>query len=101
MRRLLLVPLVILLGAAGGPAPNAAGGNDFTLDLYQRLRKKPGNLAVGPASIDIALAMTLGGARNSTAEQMRKVLHAGGPPAEIMARGGAVMKTLESSGEVG
>lgn len=68
-----------------GPAPTppspeqaqslAAGSNTFAMDLYTRLRKQPGNLAVSPASITLALAMTWGGAKGPTSDEMAKVLH--------------------------
>src|SRR5262245_21809807 len=53
----------------------AGGSNAFGIDLYGRLRKKPGNLAVSPASITLALAMTWGGAKGPTSDEMAKVLH--------------------------
>lgn len=70
--------------AAGGSAPSAsreevsatlARANQFGFDLYQRLRGAPGNLVISPASVHLALAMTSGGARGETAEQMATVLH--------------------------
>jgi serpin B len=52
----------------------ARDGNQFALDLLDRLDKKD-NLFFSPASISTALAMTYAGARGQTAEQMAKVLH--------------------------
>lgn len=70
---------------SAGPAPTppspeqakslAAGSNAFAMDLYTRLRKQPGNLAMSPASITLALAMTWGGAKGTTSDEMAKVLH--------------------------
>jgi len=58
-------------------APSAlaiAGSNHFGFDLYQRLREEKGNLALSPASISLALAMTYAGAKGDTAAEMAKVL---------------------------
>ena len=68
----------------GGPSAAAvAGANTFGLELYRRLAAEPGNVAMSPASIAVALAMTLGGARGETAEQMRHTLHAPDDPAAL------------------
>lgn len=77
-------------GAPTGPATPAteeeadrfATANDaFAADLWQRLRERDGNLAVSPASISVALAMTWGGARGDTARAMADVMHFGDDPA--------------------
>jgi len=47
----------------------------FALDLYQLKRSDPGNLFYSPHSISIALAMTWGGARGETADQMAETMH--------------------------
>ena len=52
-----------------------AGNGRFALDLYQKLRDRPGNLFFSPSSVSTALAMTYAGARGETAEQMARVLH--------------------------
>ncbi len=52
--------------------------NAFGLHLYTHLRQSPGNLAMSPASITLALTMTWAGARGETAAQMARVLHLGG-----------------------
>lgn len=49
--------------------------NQFAVDLYARLRDKPGNLFFSPESLSTALAMTYAGARGETATQMARVLH--------------------------
>jgi serpin B len=59
--------------------------NAFGLELYRRVRDRPGNLAVSPASISLALMMTWGGARGRTADEMKKVLRLEGGAAEVMA----------------
>jgi serpin B len=51
------------------------GNTDFTLDLYQKLRKLEGNLFFSPYSISTALAMTYAGARGDTQTQMAQALH--------------------------
>jgi serine protease inhibitor len=47
----------------------------FALDLYQKLKEKPGNLFFSPYSISSALAMSYAGARNQTERQMARTLH--------------------------
>ena len=72
--------------AASEPAPTKAPPldvdpnlttsiNALGVDLYGRLRSRPGNLSIAPMSISLALAMTYAGARSETAAQMAKVLH--------------------------
>ena len=51
------------------------GNNQFALDLYAALSSQGGNLFFSPYSLSIALAMTYGGARCQTAEQIAGVLH--------------------------
>jgi serine protease inhibitor len=56
--------------------------NELAFDLYKKLPgENEGNLFFSPYSISSALAMTYGGARSETAEQMEQVLHFGGPEA--------------------
>ncbi len=62
--------------APGDPAALAAGNSAFAVDLYGWLAKNDtGNLFLSPASISTALAMTRGGARGATAEEMDATLH--------------------------
>ena len=49
--------------------------NQFAIDLYQELRKTPGNLVFSPYSISTALAMAYAGARSTTAAQIAEVMH--------------------------
>jgi len=57
----------------------AAGNNQFAFDLYRRLATDPahaeGNLFFSPYSIASALAITYEGARGTTADEIRAVLH--------------------------
>jgi serpin B len=73
----------------------AKSSNAFGFDLYQRLRLKPGNLVISPASITTALTMTWGGARGETAEQMRTVLHLKGSATEVIATSGQLARSLQ------
>jgi serpin B len=59
----------------GDLATLAADNRHFAWDLYQAVRTTPGNLVFSPASISLALAMTYGGARGTTATQMAATLH--------------------------
>ena len=51
------------------------GNTEFALSLYAQLHSQQGNLFFSPLSLSTALAMTYGGARGQTAEQMATVLH--------------------------
>ncbi len=52
------------------------GNNRFAVELYGQLRDNaPGNVFFSPYSVSTALAMTYGGARGETAQQMAEVLH--------------------------
>jgi serpin B len=56
------------------PSDVLAGRTAFAFDLYQRLRRRPGNLFFSPHSISAALAMTYAGARGRTAREMAETL---------------------------
>ncbi len=56
-------------------AKASEGMNAFAVDLWGKMRTLEGNLAVSPASISIAFAMLLPGARGKTAEEMKHVMH--------------------------
>jgi len=51
------------------------GNSAFALDLYQKLKERPGNLFFSPFSISTALAMTSTGARGRTEMEMTNILH--------------------------
>ena len=58
-----------------GDMPTLVEGNSaFAFDLYQALKGEEGNLFYSPYSISLALAMTYGGARGETEQQMAKTL---------------------------
>src|SRR5580658_5200338 len=52
-----------------------AGNTAFAVDLYGKLRTQEGNVFFSPYSISTALAMTYGGARGETENQMAQTLH--------------------------
>src|SRR5688572_30054969 len=106
MQRLLLgLVLGVLFGLTGcggcnspdpGPPPVewsaemqtiAGGNNHFALDLYGKLREKPGNLFFSPYSAHTALAMTATGARGTTRDQMVQVLHLPADEQKMLASG--------------
>ena len=51
------------------------GNTAFALDLYGKLRQRPGNVVVSPSSVSLALGMTYAGARGETERQLASVLH--------------------------
>lgn len=55
--------------------PLVVANTKLGLDLYHRIRTTRGNVALSPASISIALAMTWAGAKGETAREMQAVLH--------------------------
>jgi len=88
-------PAHVDMPAAADIAPLAKASNAFGVDLYGQLRARPGNLALSPAGISIALAMTWGGAKGDTAAQLRKVLHLDGDPATVGAAWGKLAGALQ------
>ena len=75
----------------------ARSSNAFATDLWSRVRQAQGNLAVSPASITLALAMTWGGAKGRTAEEMKQVLHFEGSTDEVMASAGRLLQSWNTS----
>jgi serpin B len=76
----------------------AGGSNAFAFELWRALREgSAGNLAVSPASISLAFAMTYGGARGPTAAQMKKVFHFTQPPEALGRAWGSFGQTLTAS----
>jgi serpin B len=76
-------------------SPHFESTGAFGFDLYQRARPQSGNFAVAPASVSMALSMTWAGARGETAEEMKRVLHVQGTPAEVMAASGKLAAALQ------
>ena len=67
--------------ATGPVDPTLAQSTDaFALALWAKASTKPGNLAVSPTSIAIALAMTAGGAKGDTLAELRRALQLAGAP---------------------
>src|SRR5450755_968753 len=60
-----------------------AGNTAFAVDLYGKLRTHEGNVFFSPCSISTALAMTCGGARGETENQMAQTLHFNLPPDKL------------------
>ena len=75
----------------------ARSSNVFGLELYRRLKARAGNLVLSPASITTVLAMAWGGARGTTADRMREVLHFDGPPSSVMQAWGRLVAELRDA----
>jgi serpin B len=60
-----------------------ACNTEFAVDLYGKLRTREGNVFFSPYSISTALAMTCGGARGGTENQMAQTLHFSLPPDKL------------------
>jgi serpin B len=71
----------------------AKSNNAFTPELWGAVRAAKGNLAVSPASITTALAMTWGGARGDTAAEMKKTLHFEGSTDDVLASAGSLLRS--------
>jgi serpin B len=79
------------------------GNAAFALDLYSALHKQEGNLFLSPYSISTALAMTYGGARGDTREQMAKALKFTLPQNQLhgaFARLQAQLNTEQDKGDI-
>jgi serpin B len=80
-----------LIGTLNTGASDEASAS-FALELYEQVRETEGNLCVSPYGLSSALAMTLAGARERTAEQIADVLQIeagndGGVPARALEEG--------------
>ncbi|APR84804.1 Serine protease inhibitor (serpin family) [Minicystis rosea] len=71
----------------------------FAMDLYQQIRREPGNLFFSPYSISSALAMTFAGARGATASHMASALHFTLPQDQLHPAFNALDLALASRGE--
>ncbi len=79
-------------------APLAKASNAFAFALYDQVRSRQGNLAMSPASVSCAVAMSYGGARGETAAEIRKALRFTGDPAAVMSSWGKLARALSSAG---
>ncbi|HSD89734.1 MAG TPA: serpin family protein [Kofleriaceae bacterium] len=68
------------------------GHNNFAVELYRQL--PPGNVAMSPASVTIALTMTWTGAKGATAADMAKVLHFTGDQIDVLSKWGQLSQGL-------
>ncbi len=82
-------------------AEAARGNNAFAIDLYGKLRSRPGNVFISPASVSTALAMTYAGARGRTAEEMASALHFTLPAQRLHPAEGALLHDLGRGGRSG
>jgi serpin B len=53
----------------------AAASTHFGIDLFAKLRQRPGNLLISPYSIHTAMAMATEGAAGPTADELNRALH--------------------------
>jgi serpin B len=75
------------------------GNNEFAWDLYGRLSQQKGNVVFSPYSISTALAMTYGGARGKTADEMAKTLHFTLPQERLHPAFGELMREMQPKGQ--
>jgi len=73
-----------------------AGNTQFAVELYEKLRARPGNLFLSPHSLSTALAMTYTGARGETAAQMARVLHFKAEPGPLSAAFRALNEQIDA-----
>lgn len=94
----------VMVPGPSGASDTSVGGvsasiNAFACDLYRHLgNTSEDNLFFSPFSIATVLAMALGGARGTTAEQMTSALHVGGSGQELHAEFQELLALLERLG---
>jgi serpin B len=76
-------------------APVVEANTAFALSLYARLKEREGNLFFSPYSISTALAMTWAGARDTTEQEMARILNFLLPQDRIHPIFGALQQSLE------
>jgi serpin B len=97
--------LALTAGTMGQPAGKTEVKNmvrdntQFAADLYGQLAKQPGNLFFSPYSISSALAMTYGGARGKTAQEMATTLHFNMPSEKVHEAFAAINSQLRGDGK--
>lgn len=75
------------------------GGNAFAFQMYAQLRgENKGNLFFSPYSVSTALAMTYGGARGDTADEMAKAMHFTLPQDRLHPAAGAQIDSFNGAG---
>ena len=77
----------------------ATGSRDLGIDLYKQIATKGGNIFLSPHSISEALTMVYAGAATNTASQLRTVLHAQLPDAQLFPAMNGLDLALESRGQ--
>jgi serpin B len=77
------------------------GNTAFAIDLYKKLSDSSQNVFYSPYSISIALAMTWGGARNQTEQDMAAVLHFPFPQTKLHAAFNALDLALNRHAQTG
>jgi serine protease inhibitor len=77
----------------------ADSNNAFALDFYGRVRERDGNICLSPYSVWSALALTSGGARGATAEEMAHVLHLPAGDNRVHAESAKLLRELVAKGE--
>lgn len=77
--------------------PFTMANNAFAANIWNELRKDPGNLVISPASVTAAFVMALVGARGETAEEMKKALHVTGSVDEMANSAGEFVKRWKES----
>ena len=76
------------------------GNTTFALDLYQKLKARPGNVFFSPFNISTALAMTSAGARGETEVEMTNVLHLNLPPGKLLPAFKTLLERIDKEGFV-
>lgn len=69
-----------------GPGDLIEANSRFATEIYEQVRHREGNLALSPASISLALAMTWAGARGETSLEMARTFHFDGLEPEAVHR---------------
>lgn len=77
----------------------AAGSNAFGLDLYRHLAERPGNLALSPSSVHLALAMAWAGARGETAKQLADGLRLSDDRTRVLSGARELFRAWEASAQ--